>query len=153
MNLTKKIATLAIFGVIGASSLASAANIGIIDSNEIYSKYNGIGAIQMQMNKLDAEYEPKYNAEVAKIEKLPEASRDAAAEKSLRPLGEELNKKRSEILAPLDQKVTTAIDALVKEKAIDVVVFEPSSVAVVKKDDNVNKLVNLTDDIIARINK
>ena len=67
MNLTKKIATLGALAVVGAFTVSNAANVGVINEEAIYTGYNGFGAIQMQIDKLRAEYGPKLEGEFKKL--------------------------------------------------------------------------------------
>lgn len=151
MNLSKKIATLAVVGIIGASAVASAANVGVVTTGEVYANYSGIGAVEMQINKIDAEYGPKFDSERAKILKLTdEKKQEEAANKSLKPILENRAKEVQQVMAPVDQKIKAAIEAVIAEKKIDIIVLDPSNVAAISEG---NTVVDLTKDVIAKVNK
>ena len=54
------------------------------------------------------------------------------------------------MLAPLDKKVAEAIQAIAKEKNIDVLVANPTSAGAVKEG---NQVIDLTPVVVERINK
>lgn len=151
MNLNKKIATLALVGVLGASAVASAASVGVVTVNDVYNNYAGIGAIQMQVNKIDAEYGPKYDSERAKIVKLTdEKKQQEAAEKTLRPIMEARFKEIEKVIAPVDAKIKSAIETVAAEKKIDIIVLDPTNVYAITDG---NTVVDLTKDVIDKVNK
>ena len=132
MNLTKKIATLGALAVVGAFTVSNAANVGVINEEAIYTGYNGFGAIQMQIDKLRAEYGPKLEGEFKKLNNFKtDAEKQAYFDKSVRGIQE-------------------AIQAIAKEKNIDVLVANPTSAGAVKEG---NQVIDLTPDVVARINK
>lgn len=151
MNLTKKIVTLGALAVVGAFTVSNAANVGIVSEEAAFNGYNGLGAIQMQVDKLSAEYNPKVEAEFKKLNNLKtDAEKQAYFDKNIRGIQEKYNQEVSKVLAPLDQKITAAIQEIIKEKDIDVLVANPTSVGAVKEG---NQVIDLTPDVIARINK
>ena len=151
MNLTKKIATLGALAVVGAFTVSNAANIGVINEEAIYTGYNGFGAIQMQIEKLRGEYSPKLEGEFKKLNNFKtDAEKQAYFDKNIRGIQEKYNQEEAKVLAPLDQKVTAAIQAVVKEKDVDVLVANPSSVGAVKEG---NQVIDLTPSVVAQINK
>ncbi len=151
MNLTKKIATLGALAVVGAFTVSNAANIGVINEEAIYTGYNGFGAIQMQIEKLRGEYSPKLEGEFKKLNNFKtDAEKQAYFDKNIRGIQEKYNQEEAKVLAPLDQKVTAAIQAVVKEKDVDVLVANPSSVGAVKEG---NQVIDLTPAVVAQINK
>lgn len=151
MNLTKKIATLGALAVVGAFTVSNAANVGVINEEGIYAGYNGLGAIQMQIDKLRAEYGPKLEGEFKKLNNFKtDAEKQAYFDKNVRSIQEKYNKEEATVLAPLDQKVGEAIKAITKEKDIDVLVANPTSVGAVKEG---NQVIDLTPDVVAYINK
>ena len=151
MNLTKKIATLGALVVVGAFTVSNAANVGVINEEAIYTGYNGLGAIQMQIDKLRAEYSPKLESEFKKLNNFKtDAEKQAYFDKNIRGIQEKYNQEEANILAPLDKKIGEAVQAIIKEKDIDVLAVNPSSVGVVKDG---NQVINLIPDVVARINK
>ena len=151
MNLTKKIATLGALAVVGAFTVSNAANVGVINEEAVYAGYNGLGAIQMQIDKLRAEYGPKLEGEFKKLNNLKtDAEKQAYFDKNVRSIQEKYNQEEATALAPLDQKVAAAIQAIVKEKDIDVLVANPTSAGAVKEG---NQVIDLTPEVVARINK
>ena len=151
MNLTKKIATLGVLAVVGAFTVSNAANVGVINEEAIYTGYNGLGAIQMQIDKLRAEYSPKLESEFKKLNNFKtDAEKQAYFDKNIRGIQEKYNQEEANILAPLDKKIGEAVQAIIKEKDIDVLAVNPSSVGVVKDG---NQVINLIPDVVARINK
>ena len=151
MNLTKKIATLGALAVVGAFTVSNAANVGVINEEAIYTGYNGLGAIQMQIDKLRAEYSPKLESEFKKLNNFKtDAEKQAYFDKNIRGIQEKYNQEEANILAPLDKKIGEAVQAIIKEKDIDVLAVNPSSVGVVKDG---NQVINLIQDVVARINK
>ncbi|WP_126939271.1 OmpH family outer membrane protein [Veillonella sp. VA142] len=151
MNLTKKIATLGALAVVGAFTVSNAANVGVINEEAIYTGYNGLGAIQMQIDKLRAEYSPKLESEFKKLNNFKtDAEKQAYFDKNIRGIQEKYNQEEANILAPLDKKIGEAVQAIIKEKDIDVLAVNPSSVGVVKDG---NQVINLIPDVVARINK
>lgn len=151
MNLTKKIATLGALAVVGAFTVSNAANVGVINEEGIYAGYNGFGAIQMQIDKLRAEYGPKLEGEFKKLNNFKtDAEKQAYFDKNVRSIQEKYSKEEAAVLAPLDQKVGEAIKAILKEKDIDVLVANPTSAGAVKEG---NQVIDLTPDVVAHINK
>ena len=151
MNLTKKIATLGALAVVGAFTVSNAANVGVINEEAIYTGYNGLGAIQMQIDKLRAEYSPKLESEFKKLNNFKtDAEKQAYFDKNIRGIQEKYNQEEANILAPLDKKIGEAVQAIIKEKDIDVLAVNPSSVGVVKDG---NQVINLIPDVVARINR
>ena len=151
MNLTKKIATLGALAVIGAFTVSNAANVGVINEEAIYTGYNGFGAIQMQIEKLRGEYGPKLQTEFNKLNNFKtDAEKQAYFDKNVRSIQEKYNQEEAKVLAPLDTKVGEAIKAVANEKKIDVIAMNPSSVGAVKEG---NQVIDLTPDVVARINK
>ena len=151
MTLTKKIATLGALAVVGAFTVSNAANVGVINEEAIYTGYNGLGAIQMQIDKLRAEYSPKLESEFKKLNNFKtDAEKQAYFDKNIRGIQEKYNQEEANILAPLDKKIGEAVQAIIKEKDIDVLAVNPSSVGVVKDG---NQVINLIPDVVARINK
>ena len=151
MNLTKKIATLGALAVIGAFTVSNAANVGVINEEAIYTGYNGFGAIQMQIEKLRGEYGPKLQTEFNKLNNFKtDAEKQAYFDKNVRSILEKYNQEEAKVLAPLDTKVGEAIKAVANEKNIDVIAMNPSSVGAVKEG---NQVIDLTPDVVARINK
>lgn len=151
MNLTKKIATLGALAVVGAFTVSNAANVGVINEEAIYTGYNGLGAIQMQIDKLRAEYSPKLESEFKKLNNFKtDAEKQAYFDKNIRGIQEKYNQEEANVLAPLDKKIGEAVQAIIKEKDIDVLAVNPSSVGVVKDG---NQVINLIPDVVARINK
>lgn len=151
MNLTKKIATLGALAVVGAFTVSNAANVGVINEEAIYSGYNGFGAIQMQIDKLRAEYGPKLEGEFKKLNNFKtDAEKQAYFDKNVRSIQEKYNKEEATVLAPLDQKVGEAIKAITKEKDIDVLVVNPTSAGAIKDG---NQVIDLTPVVVERINK
>lgn len=151
MNLTKKIATLGALAVVGAFTVSNAANVGVINEEAVYTGYNGLGAIQMQIDKLRAEYSPKLESEFKKLNNFKtDAEKQAYFDKNIRGIQEKYNQEEANILAPLDKKIGEAVQAIIKEKDIDVLAVNPSSVGVVKDG---NQVINLIPDVVARINK
>lgn len=151
MNLTKKIATLGALAVVGAFTVSNAANVGVINEEAIYTGYNGFGAIQMQIDKLRAEYGPKLEGEFKKLNNFKtDAEKQAYFDKNVRSIQEKYNQEEAKVLAPLDTKVGDAIKAITKEKDIDVLVMNPSSAGAVKEG---NQVIDLTPEVVARINK
>ncbi len=151
MNLTKKIVTLGALAVVGAFTVSNAANVGVINEEAIYTGYNGFGAIQMQIDKLRAEYGPKLEGEFKKLNNFKtDAEKQAYFDKNVRSIQEKYNQEEAKVLAPLDTKVGDAIKAITKEKDIDVLVMNPSSAGAVKEG---NQVIDLTPEVVARINK
>ncbi len=151
MNLTKKIATLGALAVVGAFTVSNAANVGVINEEAIYTGYNGFGAIQMQIDKLRAEYGPKLEGEFKKLNNFKtDAEKQAYFDKNVRSIQEKYNQEEANALAPLDTKVGDAIKAITKEKDIDVLVMNPSSAGAVKDG---NQVIDLTPVVVERINK
>ena len=151
MNLTKKIATLGALAVVGAFTVSNAANVGVINEEAIYTGYNGFGAIQMQIDKLRAEYGPKLEGEFKKLNNFKtDAEKQAYFDKNVRSIQEKYNQEEANALAPLDTKVGDAIKAITKEKDIDVLVMNPSSAGAVKEG---NQVIDLTPVVVERINK
>ena len=151
MNLTKKIATLGALAVIGAFTVSNAANVGVINEEAIYTGYNGFGAIQMQIEKLRGEYGPKLQTEFNKLNNFKtDVEKQAYFDKNVRSIQEKYNQEEAKVLAPLDTKVGEAIKAVANEKNIDVIAMNPSSVGAVKEG---NQVIDLTPDVVARINK
>ena len=151
MNLTKKIATLGALAVVGAFTVSHAANVGVINEEAIYTGYNGFGAIQMQIEKLRGEYGPKLQTEFNKLNNFKtDAEKQAYFDKNVRSIQEKYNQEEAKVLAPLDTKVGEAIKAVANEKNIDVIAMNPSSVGAVKEG---NQVIDLTPDVVARINK
>ena len=151
MILTKKIATLGALAVIGAFTVSNAANVGVINEEAIYTGYNGFGAIQMQIEKLRGEYGPKLQTEFNKLNNFKtDAEKQAYFDKNVRSIQEKYNQEEAKVLAPLDTKVGEAIKAVANEKNIDVIAMNPSSVGAVKEG---NQVIDLTPDVVARINK
>lgn len=151
MNLTKKIATLGAFAVLGAFTVSNAANVGVIMDQAVYTNYKEIGVIEMQLNKLEAELGPKRDAEYKKLSLLKtDAEKQAYIDKNIRSIEEKYVAEQRNIVAPLDAKVGEAVQSLVKEKSIDVLMFNPTGGGIVTKD---NQIIDLTPDIIAYINK
>lgn len=151
MNLTKKIATLGALAVVGAFTVSNAANVGVINEEAIYAGYNGLGAIQMQIDKLRAEYGPKLEGEFKKLNNFKtDAEKQAYFDKNVRSIQEKYNQEEATVLAPLDQKVGEAVKAILKEKDIDVLAVNPSSVGAVKEG---NQVIDLTPVVVERINK
>ena len=151
MNLTKKIVTLGALAVVGAFTVSNAANVGVINEEAIYTGYNGFGAIQMQIDKLRAEYGPKLEGEFKKLNNFKtDAEKQAYFDKNVRSIQEKYNQEEAKVLAPLDTKVGDAIEAITKEKDIDVLVMNPSSAGAVKEG---NQVIDLTPEVVARINK
>ena len=151
MNLTKKIATLGALAVVGAFTVSNAANVGVINEEAIYTGYNGLGAIQMQIDKLRADYSPKLESDFKKLNNFKtDAEKQAYFDKNVRSIQEKYNQEEAKVLAPLDTKVGEAIKAVANEKNIDVIAMNPSSVGAVKEG---NQVIDLTPDVVARINK
>ena len=151
MNLTKKIATLGALAVVGAFTVSNAANVGVINEEAIYTGYNGFGAIQMQIDKLRAEYGPKLEGEFKKLNNFKtDAEKQAYFDKSVRGIQEKYNQEEASVLAPLDKKVAEAIQAIAKEKNIDVLVDNTTSAGAFKVG---NQVIDLSPDVVARINK
>lgn len=151
MNLTKKIATLGALAVVGIFTVSNAANVGVVMDQAVYTNYNGVGAIQMQIDKLRAEYGPKLEGEFKKLNNLKtDAEKQAYYDKNIRSIDEKFAAEQHKILAPLDQKVSEAIQAVAKEKDIDVVAINPAGIGAMKEG---NQVIDLTADVLARINK
>ena len=151
MNLAKKIATLGALAVVGAFTVSNAANVGVINEEAIYTGYNGFGAIQMQIDKLRAEYGPKLEGEFKKLNNFKtDAEKQAYFDKSVRGIQEKYNQEEASVLALLDKKVAEAIQAIAKEKNIDVLVANPTSAGAVKEG---NQVIDLTPVVVERINK
>lgn len=95
MNLAKKIATLGALAVVGAFTVSNAANVGVINEEAIYTGYNGFGAIQMQIDKLRAEYGPKLEGEFKKLNNFKtDAEKQAYFDKSVRGIKKNTTKKK-----------------------------------------------------------
>ena len=151
MNLTKKIATLGAFAVLGAFTVSNAANVGVVMDQAVYTNYKEIGVIEMQVNKLQAEFGPKLDAEYKKLSLLKtDAEKQAYYDKNIRSIEEKYVGEQRNITKALDAKVGEAVQSLVKEKAIDVLISNPTSGVTITKD---NQIIDLTADIIAYINK
>ena len=117
MNLTKKIATLGALAVVGAFTVSNAANVGVINEEAIYTGYNGFGAIQMQIDKLRAEYGPKLEGEFKKLNNFKtDAEKQAYFDKSVRGIQEKYNQEEASVLAPLDKKVAESNSSYCKRK-------------------------------------
>ena len=105
----------------------------------------------MQIDKLRAEYSPKLESEFKKLNNFKtDAEKQAYFDKNIRGIQEKYNQEEANILAPLDKKIGEAVQAIIKEKDIDVLAVNPSSVGVVKDG---NQVINLIPDVVARINK
>lgn len=154
MNLTKKIATLGALAVVGAFTVSNAANVGVVIDQAVYTNYKEIGVIEMQVSKLQAEFEPKREAVYKKLSNLKtDAEKQAYYDKNIRSIEEQYLEEQHKVTATLDLKVSEAVQNVVKEKGIDVLVFNPMGAVVVNKDNKDNKVIDLTPDIIAYINK
>lgn len=105
----------------------------------------------MQIEKLRGEYGPKLQTEFNKLNNFKtDAEKQAYFDKNVRSIQEKYNQEEANVLAPLDKKVAEAIQAITKEKDIDVLVANPTSAGAVKEG---NKVIDLTPDVVARINK
>ena len=105
----------------------------------------------MQIDKLRAEYGPKLEGEFKKLNNFKtDAEKQAYFDKNVRSIQEKYNQEEANALAPLDKKVAEAIQAIAKEKDIDVLVANPTSAGAVKEG---NQVIDLTPVVVERINK
>lgn len=132
MNMKKSLLALAAVGVMSFGSVADAAGVGLVNINALYAAYPEIGVIEMQINKIKANYEPKIQAELQKIEKMKDqAAQKAAYEKNVMPLQQKGSEEVNKILAPVDEKILNAIEQVRAQEQLDIIVSSPNAVVTI----------------------
>lgn len=150
MNLKKKVMSLAVIGAMSAVAVASAANIGFVNINQVVSSYPGYGAIELQIQAVEKNYKPKIEKEYNAINKLEESKREAAFNEKVVPLNQQAQSEINKIINPMMTDIVGRIDTIRKGKSIDVVVDNPY--AVISADAN-SQVINITNDVIATLKK
>lgn len=126
MNLKKKMATLAVLGTIGLSTVASAATIGVVDMSQILNAYPGYGAIQMQAQKVDQEYGPQLQKTANEINALKDqAAKQAAYDKNYAPTLKKYNDAMAKIYAPVEKNIQAKLETVRAQKNLQLVVADP----------------------------
>ena len=147
MKLAKIILSLAVL-----ASVSLAATVGYIDVKQVFEGYNKTKTVQDDLNNKMKDYEKLRNKHA---QKLNEAKIDGKTEKELEKLQEEMKKelgpKEAEIqmindeqMAKIRKDIIAAVDAISREVGIDVVV---------DKQVIISGGMDLTEQIITRLNK
>jgi outer membrane protein len=147
MKLAKIILSLAIL-----ASVSLAATVGYIDVKQVFEGYSKTKSVQDDLNNKMKDYEKLRNKHA---QKLTEAKIDGKTEKELEKLQEEMKKelgpKETEIqmindeqMAKIRKDIVAAVDAVSKEVGIDVVV---------DKQVIITGGMDLTEQVITRLNK
>ncbi|MBD8975302.1 OmpH family outer membrane protein [Veillonella magna] len=151
MNLKKKIATLAVLGTVGVGAMASAANIGVINMSQVYNAYPGYGAINMQVEKVNAEYQPQLQKIAQKIQGLKDdAAKQAEYDKSYVPVAKKANAAIEKIVAPMEKDIQAKIDTVRAQKNLPLIVADPRMVVSTEPD---SQGVDVTQDVVALLKK
>lgn len=149
MSLKGKIAGLAVAGVLGAQVLASAASVGVVFTNPVMESYAGIGAINMQLEKLQKEYEPKEIEFAKAMNKMKtDEERQAYYAKHIVPALEAFDKKHEEILRPASKAYFEATMAVAKQKGLDVIVRDPMGPDFIVPTSQDTVIHNITGEVI-----
>lgn len=151
MNLKKKIATLAVLGTVGVGAMASAANIGVINMSQVYNAYPGYGAINMQIEKVNAEYQPQLQKIAQKIQSLKDdAAKRAEYDKSYVPVIRKANSAVEKIVAPMQKDIQEKIDTVRAQKNLPLIVADRD---IVVSTEPGTDGVDVTQDVIALLKK
>jgi outer membrane protein len=147
MKLAKIILSLAV-----VASVSLAATVGYIDVKQVFEGYGKTKTVQDDLNNKMKDYEKLRNKHA---QKLTEAKIDGKTEKELEKLQEDMKKelgpKETEIqmindeqMAKIRKDIIAAVDAISKEVGIDVVV---------DKQVIISGGMDLTEQVITRLNK
>lgn len=152
MKLTKKLTTLAIVGAISATTaVASAANIGLVNMSQVVNSYPGYGALDMQMQQVDAQYRPQIEKKMQEIDKITDqAKAEAEFNKSVAPLLQKENEEVNKIAQPMMENIHNTIEAIRVEKKLDVVLDDPYTI---RAADANSQITNITDEVTKRLKK
>lgn len=150
MNLKKKVITLAAVSAMSAVSLASAANIGLVNMNQVVSAYPGYGAIDLKIKAVYNNYGPKIQKEEEAISKLDKSKQEAAFNEKVVPLNKKANDEINTLINPMLTDIAGRVNNIRKAKGLDVVLDNPATL--VSADDN-SKIENITNDVIATFKK
>ena len=152
MKLTKKLTTLAIVGAISTTTaVASAANIGLVQMSQVVNSYPGYGALDMQMQRVDAQYRPQIEKKMQEIDKIKDqAQAEAEFNKSVAPLLKKENEEMNKIAEPMMQNIHNTIEAIRVEKKMDVVLDDPYTIRAADANSHIE---NITDEVIKRLKK
>lgn len=135
MNMKKSLVALAAVGVMGIGTMVSAAGVGLVNVNAVLAAHPQAGVAEMNVNKIKSEYGTKIQAELAKIEKMKDkAAQEAAYKKNVLPLEQKGNEEIGKVMNPIFDTIVQKIEAVRAQKKLDIVVTDPSAVAVVDKD-------------------
>ncbi|MBS4913170.1 MAG: OmpH family outer membrane protein [Veillonella sp.] len=146
MNFKKKIATLAVLGTIGLSAVAGAATIGVVNMSQVMQAYPGFGALQMQAQKVDAEYGPKLQKTANEINALKDdAAKQDAYTKKYEPVLKKYDEEMNKIYAPVDQIIKDNLEKVRAEKNIQIIVADPR--VVVSAEPNTT-IEDVTPDLV-----
>lgn len=146
MNFKKKIATLAVLGTIGMSAVAGAATIGVVNMSQVMQAYPGFGALQMQAQKVDAEYGPKLQKTANEINALKDdAAKQDAYTKKYEPVLKKYDEEMNKIYAPVDQIIKENLEKVRAEKNIQIIVADPR--VVVSAEPNTT-IEDVTPDLV-----
>ena len=146
MNFKKKIATLVVLGTIGMSAVAGAATIGVVNMSQVMQAYPGFGALQMQAQKVDAEYGPKLQKTANEINALKDdAAKQDAYTKKYEPVLKKYDEEMNKIYAPVDQIIKENLEKVRAEKNIQIIVADPR--VVVSAEPNTT-IEDVTPDLV-----
>lgn len=146
MNFKKKIATLAVLGTIGMSAIASAATIGVVNMNQVMQAYPGYGALQMQAQKVDAEYGPKLQKTATEINALKDdAAKQDAYTKKYEPVLKKYNEEMNKIFAPVEKVVQENLEAVRSQRNVQIIVADPRVVVAAEPNTTIE---DITPDLV-----
>ncbi len=141
MNIKKSVLVLAAVGVMSLGSIAEAAGIGVVNMNTLLSVYPEIGVAEMKIKKIESEYGPKVNAEIAKIEKMTDrkAQEDAYTKKVL-PLEKKAQEEINKIMDPIVDAIVAKVEQVRVQKKLDVVLSSPNALVTTDKSSTIEDI-------------
>ncbi len=141
MNIKKSVLVLAAVGVMSLGSIAEAAGIGVVNMNALLSVYPEIGVAEMKIKKIESEYGPKVNAEIAKIEKMTDrkAQEDAYTKKVL-PLEKKAQEEVNKIMDPIVDAIVAKVEQVRVQKKLDVVLSSPNALVTTDKSSTIEDI-------------
>lgn len=152
MKLKKSMAILAVVGgLMGATTVASAINVGVVNMAEVYNAYPGYNSLQMKGNQLVDEYRPKIQKEMDAINKMTDQKQQQDAyNQRVVPLEQKLQEGLTKIFEPANKDITAKIEAVRVAKQLPMVIANPNAVVTIEPN---SEGVNITPDVINSLKK
>lgn len=140
MSIKKSLAVLAVLGVMSVGAIADAASVGLVNINTLVNAYPGYGALQMQVQKVQNNYNPRIQKEMEAISKMDKSQQQSAYDQRVVPIAKQAQGEVDKIMNPMLQNIQQKIDQVRQQKNLDLVVDAPSAIISAKQDTTVTDI-------------